>query len=221
VAGALRPRVAGLPPVLDGFIVHALCPSGLGVATGVLVPRRIDLPLAIRRQWARIARHIAAAARLRVHARVPELVMNAEGAALHADGAAKERDARAALRAAARAIDRVRGRRIVDADAALSMWRVLTESRWTIADRFEENGRRYVVAYANEPEPTAATTFALTRREAHVAALAVFGHSNKEIAYELGLAPSTVASHLASAMKRLRVRNRVQLAHRFRGVARA
>ena len=46
---------------------------------------------------------------------------------------------------------------------------------------------------------------------AAVIELATRGKSNKLIAYELGIAPSTVATHIASAKRKLGVRTRVEL----------
>ena len=55
----------------------------------------------------------------------------------------------------------------------------------------------------------------LTRRECQVAGYAALGHSNKLIAYELGLAPGTVAYYLATAGGKLRVRSRAGLIRRL------
>lgn len=52
---------------------------------------------------------------------------------------------------------------------------------------------------------------ALTSREREVVAYAALGHSNKVIAYELGLAESAVAMRLSRAAKKLGVRRRVEL----------
>ncbi len=52
---------------------------------------------------------------------------------------------------------------------------------------------------------------ALGARERDVVALAALGKSNKLIAYELGLSPSTVGSHLSAAMRKLGVASRVEL----------
>jgi DNA-binding NarL/FixJ family response regulator len=46
------------------------------------------------------------------------------------------------------------------------------------------------------------------------------GQSNKVIAYSLGLGSSTVATHLARAMRKLGVRNRVELVQCLSATAR-
>jgi hypothetical protein len=44
-----------------------------------------------------------------------------------------------------------------------------------------------------------------------VAGFAALGHANKLIAWEMGLAPSTVAAHLATAQRKLGVSSRLEL----------
>jgi DNA-binding CsgD family transcriptional regulator len=52
-------------------------------------------------------------------------------------------------------------------------------------------------------------------REAQVARGAALGHSNKLIAYELGLATSTVSTLLARAIRKLRLHSRGALIRRI------
>jgi len=164
--------------------------------------------------WSRLAAHLAAGARL-THALSDlnpidraEAVLDAGGKLLHASGLARSQLARDALREAARTQDRARtrGRRTVDAVAA---WEALVKGRWSIVDHFDHDGRRLVVAQPNAPE--AVSRRSLSPRESQVAGAAALGHSNKLIAYELGLAPSTVAKLLARARAKLGVRSRVEL----------
>jgi DNA-binding NarL/FixJ family response regulator len=90
------------------------------------------------------------------------------------------------------------------------MWRALVDGRWSLVDGFDSDGKRFVVARRNEPCAVALHT--LTSRETHVASLAARGHSNKLIAYELGLSEATIATHVARAKSKLGVHSRVQLA---------
>jgi DNA-binding CsgD family transcriptional regulator len=74
----------------------------------------------------------------------------------------------------------------------------LEKTRWSLVDRVELEGRRYIVARETPPE--------LTPRERQVVAFAKLGHHNKLIAYELGIAASTVRVLLRRAAQKLGVR---------------
>ena len=76
-------------------------------------------------------------------------------------------------------------------------------------DQFDRDGRRYYVARANEPPVDALAK--LSARETQVVKAAALGHSNKHIAYELGIGPSTVAVHLKAASAKLGVSSRLDL----------
>jgi DNA-binding NarL/FixJ family response regulator len=124
--------------------------------------------------------------------------------------------ARGDLARRARSIDRARGRlRREDPDAALAAWTALHEGRWALVDSFDHNGRRYVLA---RPVASAAprSLAVLSDGEREVAVRVARGHADKLIAYELGLAPSTVATRLTSACKKLGVRSRVELVRAVR-----
>jgi hypothetical protein len=129
-----------------------------------------------------------------------EAVLSPSGSVLHATGVAKQADARGRLRDAARAMDRARGPlRRNDPQEALDLWRALCDGRWSLVDRFESDGRRYVIAHRNEPNLL--DLRGLSQRETVVAAFAQLGQSNKEIAYTLGLSPSSVATHLSATAR--------------------
>ncbi len=166
--------------------------------------------------WSRLSAHLAAGARL-THALEglapldhAEAIIEPSGKLVHASGQARGKLAREALRSEARAQDRARTRRGRASGAdAVAAWQALVKGRWSVLDHFDSDGRRFVVAQPNEPLP--ATRRALTARERQVATAASLGHSNKLIAYELGLDPSTVAKLLARARAKLGVGTRVEL----------
>ena len=99
---------------------------------------------------------------------------------------------------------------VSDEWSSSTLWRGIVSGGWSIALTFVENGRRYLLvrrnAAARQPR------HALTTREREVAERVCRGLSNKEIAYELGIAIPTVSGRLARALRRLGLKSRVELA---------
>lgn len=201
--------------------------SGISVGMALPVaspPRPIE-----RRRWPLIASHLAAAMRLRSAVRLwaagdtadvaqgntqAEAVLSPDGRLLHGSPAVQGADIRAALREAVRRIDGARTRRgRDDADAALGAWTALVSGRWSLVDRFDADGRRFVVALRNDPRH--ADPRGLSERECQVATLVGLGRSLKEITYELGLSTTAVAGHAAAAQCKLGLNSRTELAAFF------
>jgi len=205
--------------VQDFISVSATDPSGIGCLIGAPLPRVAHVTRRDAALWNRIAAHVASGSRLRrTRAEKAEAILRPDGKIEHAEEPAKDREAREALGAAAREIDRARGRlRKSDPDEAVAIWTALVSGRWTLVDHFDHDGRRYVVAKKNDPD-VANAAGALTKRERQVLAYAVMGQPNKLIAYTLGLSPSTVAMHLSNAGSKLRVRSRVELIKAYRAI---
>jgi DNA-binding NarL/FixJ family response regulator len=166
--------------------------------------------------WQCVAAHVSSAFRVRRQFSAasratpegaqpaPDAVLRPDGRLEHAVGAARSGDAREALRRAVLSIDRSRGAlRRRDPERAVAIWQALVAGQWSLVDHFDSDGRRFVVAHRNDARVPDAR--GLTLRERQVIAYAALGHSNKVIAYELGLAASTVASHLAHARAKLRL----------------
>lgn len=208
-----RTVVAGLGQwgVREIFGFNGVSFDGRSAHVGLLLghPRSV----ATTEVLTRISAHLAAGSRLRrrLHGIDPiaraEAVVDPEGRVKHAQGGAKVRESREAIAGAARQIERLRGRlRREEPERALAVWRALIESRWSLVDHFESDGRRYLLAQRNDPH--APPIALLTDRERQVVALVALGHANKTIAYELGIAVSTVGVLLGRAARRLGVSSR-------------
>jgi DNA-binding CsgD family transcriptional regulator len=200
----------------DTAVLCATDPSGQGCAIGTLLQREFRFSRAATLAWARVAAHIAAGLRLqRGVARLrQDAILQPSGKLEDASPAAQAPAAREALRQAARAMDRARSRvRHKEPEHALAMWRALVNGRWSLIDRFESDGRRYVVAVQNSP--ASPDPRGLTESERLVASYAGLGYPNKVIGYALGISEGTVAALLARAKRKLRVTSRAELVDLF------
>jgi DNA-binding CsgD family transcriptional regulator len=187
------------------------------IQVAVPVPSALSMSGRTCHQLACVAAHLASAWRLRKlcgERAEPEAVFEVSGKLAHAEGAARERDARSSLARAVAQLDRARGRlRRTAPEEALGLWRGLVEGRWSLVDTVESDGRRLILARRNEPRVR--DPRALTGRERQVLAQVVMGRSNKYIAYSLGLSASTVATHLDSARRKLGAGSRRELIRMF------
>jgi DNA-binding CsgD family transcriptional regulator len=207
--------------------VTSIEPGGFVVGLTFVLPRAYTLSRRERGQWDRLAAHIAAGHRLqrRLLEASPapdgergDAILRPDGKVEHASESAKTPAARASLREAAIAMDRARSSlRHRDPDEALWLWRALVAGRWSLVDKFDTDGRRYLVAHRNDPRTRALA--ALTAREQQVTAYLALGHSNKRIAYELGLSESTVSEVSRRSLTKLGVSSRADVARIYAGIS--
>ncbi len=196
------------------------CSLAIGTRERVFSPPPGEMAI-----YGRIAHHVATAFRCRrrlgisktrrarkgdASGAAAEAIVDAEGRFVHAESEAAGKEARERIRAAAHSIAALRTKaRRRSGVAALDVWHPLVDARWTLVERFEENGRRYVVARENQARATGLDM--LTDRERQVVLQAALGFTNKQIAYALGISDSTVRVLMARAAGRMGVRTRIEL----------
>lgn len=199
--------------IADFMSVAATEPSGIGCLVGAPLPEVTGVKRPEATAWSRVAAHMAAGMRLRRARRTssPEETDTILTPGGRVEQAGSSSDASLdALKEAAKSMARARGSsRHADPPGAVEAWKALVSGRWTLIDHFDHDGKRYIVAVRNEPQVPAFAE--LSPREAQVVAYAAQGHANKLIAYELGIAPSTVAMHLSTAGGKLGAKTRVEL----------
>lgn len=206
--------------MLDLLGLGAAEPDGRGCWFGAFQAERRRLPGDVRMALTHIGRHLKVANRLRRKLddgkdprATPGAVITADGRVVHAVGDARNPSVIEKLTHTSRAMDAARTRRgRADALRAVQAWRAQVGDDWTLVDSFERDGRRYILAVENrEPAPG---FHLLSVREREVIRQALLGRDNKAIAYEMGLAQSTVRVLMARAAVKVGARSRRDLLHK-------
>jgi DNA-binding NarL/FixJ family response regulator len=204
-------RVGGV----DTNLLVAYDTAAQVVSISPIFAREATPTSAIRMKYRRLAAHLSSAIRLRRRLTkagndAPDAIFDPAGRSHYACGDAKASDELKALRAAVRARERaLASLRAGTTAEPLQLWNGMVSGRWSLLDRFESEGRRFVVALRNENIPSDPRS--LTPREEQVAQLAGFGASNSRIAYALGVSAECVSAHLHSALRKLRCTGRRDL----------
>ncbi len=208
-------RRAGIPGQDSiGLRANATPSSGVIVSAVVGVDHRIRN----RAPLLRIAAHVGAALRLRKRGVTPSpqvaaAVLSPTGELQHGDADAVA--ARAELGRAARAMDTARGAlRRLDPEAAAEHWRAMVAGQWSLVDWIDHDGKRFLVAQTNTVAE--ASRPRLSAREHQAVAFAAMGHSNKLIAYDMGITVGSVSVLLGRAAKKLGTSSRTELVRAFR-----
>ncbi len=144
-----------------------------------------------------------------VHARLSEIcsdnadaIITPDGRLLHAETAFAKKS-RQVLAAAVRELEASR-RDVDQGPEGEALWRELIAGEWSVIERIERDGKRYLLLARAEAHPR----LALMDKDARILELVDEGRSNKHIAIELGLAESTVSERLAEVFRKLQFRNR-------------
>lgn len=201
----------------DLLVINCQSMAGSGASIGVLLKETLKATDQEKRRWPQIAAHLGAAMRLRniaaalsLENSTIEAVLESDGDVYDARAPAKDRDARATLRAIVRRIEHSRTREgREDVDEALANWEGLVRGRWSLVDYFDSDQRRFIVAIKNDPaypHPRG-----LTPRERQVAEYVGLGSSSKEIAYTLGLSESAITNCTARVQDKLGMASRTEL----------
>jgi DNA-binding CsgD family transcriptional regulator len=216
LAGASWRELRELCGAVDTLALVGSDASGVGVALGAHRRAVVNLAGRERDQWQRIATHAGAAYRLRrrlaanaalreqTRARVEgrDSLLNADGHIAPTEQAVATID----LRTSALAID---GASQAEPEHSMVHWRELLDGRWSLIDRFEAGGRRFLIAHRGVAQG------GLTSRERAVLAYRARGRSLKVIAIDTGRSVSMVARDLERGMQKLGLRGQADLAQLF------
>ena len=202
--------INGTDPTLEGCILTANVPDHTPIDPTTLL------------FWSRLSAHLAAGYRLRRKLRrqagtaleQAEAIMTPDARVAHATKSTADSDVRELLSETVRAQERLRSRKRREDPAAVGEWLALVDARWSLVEHVDSDGKRMIAAQRNES--VAPGSAGLSPREEQVLGYAALGHSNKLIAYELGLAHSTVRVLLARASAKLGASGREQALEKFR-----
>jgi DNA-binding CsgD family transcriptional regulator len=224
-AGLYRVGMQGAG-VRDALVAFAR--DGEAGAVKIVAPSRSPVTTHARTRavWGRVMLHVAAALRLRrrvAAGAMPESVLDDRGRVVDGANEGSKRGSRIvrALREALRARESQRD----DPERALGLWSALLAGRYSAVDRFESDGRRFVVVYRNEPisqdlhvsERLAEDPRALGASERRVVELVALGASVKEAAYALGISSDAARQALGIALRKLGLGGRSDLTAWFAG----
>lgn len=219
----VKSRISGsyaLHRVGGQIMINGFDCSGKGCVLYLFSERPVSLTPLQRDIFARLATHLATGYRLQRQLASPVresssrvgVVLTPTGLLDHVDTDGHSRDAIATLQEAVRFRERAMRVASVDPYRSLRQSRGLVDAHWTLVDSYEYSGKRYIVARENAPKPKGMAS--LSVRERQVVALAGLGRTNKMIAYELGLAHSTVRVLMARAAAKLGTTTRRDLVAR-------
>jgi DNA-binding NarL/FixJ family response regulator len=192
-----------------GFCVNDSVDQGLMIVSPSR--ERLTLPAQPSALLRGLAEHIGTGLRLQriLHAATLEdpaieAIFDPDGRTQRATGMARMQSALDRLREFVRA--RARASSPIEESGA---WDAVIAGRWSLVDRFDSDGRRFVVAYRNPPgvlDPRR-----LTAREEGVTTLAAVGRSNREISLDLGISEASAGALLTTALAKLGLASRTLL----------
>jgi DNA-binding CsgD family transcriptional regulator len=202
----------------DLLTIVASDASGVGVLINVHLRSTFVLDRTASATFSQLAMHIASASQLRESEGADDVaVFRRDGTLVHADPDVREAAAITPLRDVVRAMTRLQTDRAGAAPLAKVTSRV--EAQWTVVAHFSDKSDEFVVARRNAAPVLAVPGMEkLTPRECEVVSFLALGHSQKAIAYELGIAPSPVRVLIARARVTLGVKDTSELLRRITGM---
>jgi DNA-binding CsgD family transcriptional regulator len=184
--------------------------------------QRISISDKAEKRWRTLASHIGAADRLRralgrsnQERLIPVTSLPGALRAESCSDASTSVSSGPSLRDTAVRVDAANRAAADDRTAqALQVMRGLVDGELSMIDWFVRNGRRFTLARASDP--SLGDLRALTTREKQVVLRTARGESRKLVAYDIGIDRSRVSRLLASAMRKLGVKNQAELVMKVR-----
>lgn len=189
-----------------------------GAATVLAFPstERGEIPARLRRLGRVVCPHLGAGLRLRraidelrSDEKMIEARFRTDGRCIDASGAARDGDRRESLREAVLVSERSRSKIAQRGVGSAPTLDHVVDGRWSLVERFERGGQRYIVAYRNPPGVGDIRRLTLAERD--IVRLAAGGLTNKEVGFSLGIRESTASTLLAAALAKLGIPSAIEL----------
>lgn len=190
----------------DVLTVLAMDATGVGaiIATNLAEPAHADARRSTR--LAQLGAHVLGAYRLRELAPAgEEAIFGAGGEVVRADDTIHEAGVLNALANAARALGALRDASSDEA-RALGRFTSRVDATWSIVAEVDDGTNEWIVAKRN-PSSVLPLPPILSQRESQVMSLLLLGRTPKLVAYELGIAHSTVRVLVSRALAKLGVKS--------------
>ena len=194
---------AGAFGAKDVLTVLAMDASGMGAIIATSLGKRRLSNVRQNTSLSHVAAHILSSYHLREdpHDDVNDAVFRPDGGVVSASDRVKESEAVANLAKAVRALTELRGGAAKDGDA-LGRFTSRVDATWSVVSEVDDGTDQWIVARRNRPA-VAPLPKALSQREQEVVTLLLLGRTQKLVAYELGIAHSTVRVLISRALAKL------------------
>lgn len=186
----------------DLLTILAMDASGIGVIVAINLAAAAKAKARRSIRLAQLAAHVLGAYKLREQEPTEEeAVFQASGAVVHANDAVRASGALGDLTSAVRALRALRLSGTNDA-RELEGFTSRVDATWSVVAEIEDGAEQWVVAKRNPPA-TIPLPETLSLRERQVLSLVLLGRTPKVVAYELGIAHSTVRVLVSRALAKV------------------
>ena len=198
----------------DMLTLMAMDPTGVGVLTAINLAEPARKGARRSTSLAQLSAHILGAYHLREQSPAEDdAVFHADGDVVRASDAVREAGVLGDLTNAVRALGALRGTRSDDV-RALDRFTSRVDATWSVVAEVDDGADRWVVAKRN-PSTVLPLPGSLSQRETQVMSLLLLGRTQKVVAYELGIAHSTVRVLVSRALTKVGAKNVEEVRARF------
>jgi DNA-binding NarL/FixJ family response regulator len=206
----------------DALILYALDGTGGVLGVGSVRSKGEAPSVRDRQRLLEFARHMGAGRRLRKlitqarksdHAE-PKAIFDSRGKLVDATGLARQSNYQDQLR---RAVLQRLPPDEMPASERPDPWELLIGGRWTLVDRFENDGKHFVVAFKNPPGVVDPRR--LSEDECRLLEEVRKGRTDQEIGNSMEMSRSTVATRVSGLVRKLGLEGRAEIPAFFRDLA--